>query len=282
MTADPTSSTVDLAAYERRIGLGLRTAAPTVETLERIVAHHARAIPFENIEVMVGRVPALDVAALQAKMLHRPRGGYCFEQNNLLRAVLLHLGYEVHRLEGRVRAGVPAEVETGRTHMALRVTVDGVDHLADVGFGGMAPVAPLRLASRAEQPAADGVYRLVEVGHAGELLLQARHHEGWADGYRLQPGEAQHIDHEIGNWYVATHAKSMLRQNLLVARAVPGGRLTLFNRQLTLRRPSTAEPVVRTLANRAELGDALADEFGLALDAPDLAAVAAIVAARDA
>lgn len=279
MTSD--TALLDLAAYQQRIDLDLSQAAPTLATLARIIAHHARAIPFENIEVMTGRVPALDLAALQAKMVRQRRGGYCFEQNTLLRAVLLRLGYAVRRLEGRVRAGVPAEVETGRTHMALRVTIDGVDHLADVGFGGTAPLAPLLLASRAEQPAASGVHRFVEVGDAGELLLQAKTHEGWSDGYRLQAAEPQHIDHEIGNWYVATHAKSMLRQNLLVARAVPGGRLTLFNRQLSLRRPATAAPIERTLVTRAELAEALDGEFDLQIAAADLDRVAATIAARD-
>jgi len=271
---------IDLDAYQRRIGLDLGRAPPTLATLTRLIAHHAHAIPFENIEVMAGRVPALDPAALQAKMLTQQRGGYCFEQNNLLRSVLLQLGYTVQRLEARVRAGVPADVETGRTHMALRVTIDGVDHLADVGFGGMAPVAPLQLARRDEQPASEGVYRLVEVD--GELLMQARHHDGWADGYRIAAAAPHHVDYEIGNWYVATHARSMLRQNLLVARAVPGGRLTLFNRQLTLRRPETGAPIERTLATSAEIARVLADEFDLRIDAADLAAVTRIIGARDA
>src|SRR5260221_3682318 len=179
--------TIDLDAYQRRIALDLGSrAAPTLATLTRLIEHHARAIRFETIEVMAGRVRALDVGALQAKMLQQKRGGYCFEQNNLLRTCLLQLGYEVQRLEARVRAGVPADVVTGRTHMALRVTIDGVDHLADDGFGGMAPVAPLELASRGEQPAADGLYRLVDVD--GDLLMQARSHQRWADANRIRPG----------------------------------------------------------------------------------------------
>ena len=280
MTMMNNEPTIDLDAYQRRIGLDLGgRAAPTLATFARLIEHHARAIPFENIEVMAGRVPALDVGALQAKMLQQKRGGYCFEQNNLLRACLLQLGYQVQRLEARVRAGVPAEVVTGRTHMALRVTIDGVDHLADVGFGGMAPAAPLELASRGEQPAADGLYRFVDV--EGDLLMQTRSHEGWADCYRIAPVAPQHVDYEIGNWYVATHAKSMLRQNLLVARAVPGGRLTLFNRQLTLRRPATAAPIERTLATRTEIEDVLAQEFDLQIDAADLDAVMRIVSPRD-
>ena len=93
---------------------------------------------------------------------------------------------------------------------------------------------------------------------------------------------AQHVDYEIANWYVATHAKSMLRQNLLVGRAVPGGRLTLFNRQLTLRRPATAAPIERTLTTRSEIEDVLANEFDLQIDAPDLDAVVRIIAPPEA
>ena len=279
MTMMNNEPTIDLDAYQRRIGLDLGSrAAPTLATLARLIEHHARAIPFENIEVMAGRVPALDIGALQAKMLQQKRGGYCFEQNNLLRSCLLQLGYQVQRLEARVRAGVPAEVVTGRTHMALRVTIDGVDHLADVGFGGMAPVAPLELASRGEQPAADGLYRFVDV--EGDLLMQTRSHEGWADCYRIAPATAQHVDYEIGNWYVATHDRAFLGQNLLVARATDEGRLTLCNEQLTLRRPGVREHEQRTLEHRTEFAEVLVDAFGLALDDAEIDAVMALMERR--
>lgn len=265
---------IDLAAYQRRIGFD-GPLIPTLETLTRLVACHAAAIPFENIDVLAGRVPGLDAASLQQKLVQGRRGGYCFEQNGLLRTVLQQAGFAAKGLEARVRAGVPADIVTGRTHMALRVTIDGDDYLADVGFGGLAPTAPLKLASRAEQAVAGGIYRFVDT--ESELLLQSETDEGWSDCYRIGPDEPQHVDYEIGNWYVATHPKAMLRHNLLVARAVEGGRLTLFNHQLSLRRAATEPPEERRVNTRAEFADVLGDEFGLQIDVADLDAVMGVL-----
>ena len=69
----------------------------------------------------------------------------------------------------------------------------------------------------------------------------------------------------------------MLRQNLLVARSTNGGRLTLFNNKLSLRGPAMAQPDETTLSARAEFADALADAFGLQIDAADLDAVMAVI-----
>jgi N-hydroxyarylamine O-acetyltransferase len=263
---------LDLGAYWRRIGFA-GAPAPTRECLDSLIERHAATIPFENIEVLARRVPKLDLAGLQDKMVRQRRGGYCFEQNRLFLAVLRAVGFDAHPMEARIRSGVPADVVTARTHLATRVVLDGVDHLVDVGCGTIAPVAPLVLASRDEQAAGSGFYRFVDV--EGELLLQGRDAEGWADCYRLLPSRPHAIDCEMGNWFVATHPKSMLGHNLLVGRAIAGGRLRLFNRRLSTFRPEHAAPVEQTLQTRAEFADALADGFGLDVAPADLDAVMA-------
>src|SRR5689334_4828490 len=172
-----TQHTLDLGAYADRIGLE-GPLEPTHDTLARLVAAHASAIPFENVEVLAGRVPRLDAAALEANLVRRRRGGYCFDKNGFLLAVLRQAGFVAHGLEARVRTGVPADVTTARTHMAVRVTLDGEDWLADVGFGAHAPTAPLRLAERGAQRDPQNGYRLLDVEH--DRLLQCLTHEGWS------------------------------------------------------------------------------------------------------
>jgi N-hydroxyarylamine O-acetyltransferase len=265
---------IDLPAYLARIGIEGGLPPPTLETLARLQQAHAHAIAFENVEVLARRVPDLALAALEDKIVRRGRGGYCFEQNGLFLGVLRALGFRVRALEGRVRTGVPADVETGRTHMALAVTLDGEEWLADVGFGGLAPTAPLRLASRAEQATPHGAYRLVEA--EADLLLQARTFDGWIDGYRLGPDRPRPIDAEMGNWFVATSPGAFLRRNLLVSRSTAAGRLTLFNRELTLRQGDDA-PTKRLLASHDEIARTLRIDMGLRIDDADLAAVLAIL-----
>ena len=274
MSAD--ADDLDLAAYLRRIGLaGMPAPTPTRASLELLIRHHALAIPFENVEVLARRVPRLDLDGLQAKLVGQRRGGYCFEQNTLFRHVLRAIGFDATPMEARIRSGVPADVVTARTHLATRVHLDGVDLLADVGCGTIAPTAPLLLANRDEQAAGSGFYRLVEAGD--ELLLQTREAGGWKDCYQLLPGRPHTIDCEMGNWFVATWPKSMLGANLLVGRAIAGGRLRLFNRRLSTFLPECAAPQERELQTRAEFADVLADGFGLDIAAADLDAVMAAI-----
>jgi len=277
MTDTTAPHALDLPAYLARIGLEGERPPATLETLARLQRAHAHAIAFENVEVLARRVPDLALEALERKIVRGGRGGYCFEQNGLFLGVLRALGFDVRPLEGRVRTGVPADVETGRTHMALAVTLEGEEWLADVGFGGLAPTAPLRLASRAEQATPHGVYRLVDAGL--DLLLQARTSDGWVDGYRLGPDRPRAVDAQIGNWFVATWPQAFLRQNLVVSRSTAAGRLTLFNRELGLRQGDAA-PTKRLLASHEALAHVLRVDMGLRLADADLAAVCAIVDAQ--
>ena len=263
---------LDLDAYCRRIGLR-GALASTRDCLDRLIQCHAMAIPFENIEVLAKRVPQLDDDGLQRKMVQQRRGGYCFEQNQLFRGVLQACGFDAHPLEARIRVGVPEDIVTARTHLATRVVLDGVDHLVDVGCGGVAPLAPLSLASRDDQAAGTGTFRFEDVER--DVMLRTLAAEGWIDCYRIMPTAPHRIDCEMGNWFVATHPKSMLGRNLLVARALDDGRLRLFNHRLSTFRPESAAPVEQTLQTRAEFADVFADGFGLDVAPADLDAVMA-------
>jgi arylamine N-acetyltransferase len=120
--------------------------------LAGLIRHHVQAIPFENLDILLGRPILIDLDSVQAKLVAERRGGYCFEQNTLFAAVLRELGFAVTTLAGRVRLGAPEAVPTPRTHMVLRVEFpdDGGPWLADVGFG-FSPTGPLRLVAGLEQ-----------------------------------------------------------------------------------------------------------------------------------
>src|SRR5690242_5432571 len=65
-------------AYFKRIGwTGARE--PSFATLAAIACHHPRAIPFENLDVLLGKPPQLDLSSLEHKLVAQRRGGYCFE-----------------------------------------------------------------------------------------------------------------------------------------------------------------------------------------------------------
>jgi len=266
----------DLEAYLRRIGHAGPVAADPA-TLAALVAAHRHAIAFENFDGLAGRVPRLDLASLQAKLVGARRGGFCFEQNGLLRAALERLGFAVQTLEGRVRTG-PSH-DTPRTHSALRVTLDGVAWLADVGFGALSPGVPMRLEA-GEPVAHEGeAWRLDDAepdadGRVEGWLLRTMSDRHWHEVYRLHPRPVGLVDEEMANWYVSTNPQAMLQRNLVVSRPLPGGaRLALLNDRLTVRHAGV-KTERRHLASRAEFADVLADGFGL--DIPDAALDAAL------
>ena len=74
---------IDLDAYFSRIGYQ-GPAAPSLDVLNGIVHAHISTIPFENLDVLLGRVILLEPEALQNKLVADHRGGYCFEHNGLL------------------------------------------------------------------------------------------------------------------------------------------------------------------------------------------------------
>ncbi len=78
---------LDLDAYLRRIEYA-GERAPSRATLDALHLAHATHIPFENLDILLGRPIRLDLASLQAKLVAGRRGGYCFEQNLLFAAAL--------------------------------------------------------------------------------------------------------------------------------------------------------------------------------------------------
>jgi len=83
---------MDLDAYFRRIGYS-GSRAPTLETLAALHALHPTAIPFENLDTLRGAPVRLDLDSLERKLVRQRRGGYCFEQNLLLRTCSPRSGF---------------------------------------------------------------------------------------------------------------------------------------------------------------------------------------------
>ena len=109
----------DLDAYFARIGYA-GPRAPTLPVLAALHRLHPAAIPFEAIDVLLGRPISLAPADIFAKLVTGGRGGYCFEQNGLFRLALTALGFGVTPLIARSWYGRPLDQPRPRTHMALR------------------------------------------------------------------------------------------------------------------------------------------------------------------
>ena len=251
---------IDLDAYFCRIGYE-GPAAATLETLNGIMEAHVRTIPFENLDVLLGRGVDLAAAALQDKLIERRRGGYCFEQNGLLLLVLETLGFAVTPLSARVRYQRPRDFTPPRTHLFLRVVIDGVPWIADVGVGGLSLTSAIRFDVEGEQLTRHEARRII--WEDGRFFHQARLADDWHDVLEFTGEEMPPIDRELANWYTSAHPQSHFRTRLMAARALPdGGRLTLLNRDLSLRDRS-GRVQTRVLSTHDELLAVLAGDFGL-------------------
>jgi N-hydroxyarylamine O-acetyltransferase len=252
--------TLDLDAYLRRIGYdGPRE--PTLDALSALHVLHPAAIPFENLDPLLGRPVSLDLDSLQSKLVGRRRGGYCFEQNALFWAALEAMGFAITPLIARVVWMAPPEAPLGpRNHMLLKVDLAEGPYIADVGFGGQIFSAPLKLEAEIEQRTAEGVFRVVPAGHA--VAVETRLPAGWSALYRFTLEPAERADYEVSNWHTSTHPQSLFTNNLLAERLTPKVRVSLFNRRLIRRYPDGGAEVVE-LTTPVSLAAALEAEFDL-------------------
>jgi N-hydroxyarylamine O-acetyltransferase len=224
------NSGFDLRAYLERVGLDQEPGISR-ESLAVLHEAHLRAIPFENLDILLERPIDLSLSALQEKLVQQKRGGYCFEQNTLFRAALESLGFRVASLAARVRAG--SSIVRPRTHMLLRVDLDDGPFLADVGFGGDGLVHPLPLEHGAEVRTGDTGHRLQQEQEI--WILQGNQTGEWTDLYAFTLEPQYPVDFEMANHFTSTYGRSPFVQSLTVQRAWPHGSTILRNRDLILR-----------------------------------------------
>ena len=256
-----TSRLIDIESYFKRIGYQGGTI-PNLSTLESIHALHPAAIPFENIDPLLGRPVKLELAALQEKLVRGRRGGYCFEQNTLLAAALTTLGYSVSLLAARVCWMAPPERPAGpRTHMLLHVDCEDGSYLADVGFGGHLFAGPLKLQTDIEQKTPANTMRILE-GDNG-FTVQTHLPSGWQDVYRFSLAPELPVDFELANWFTSTNPDYLFSNNLLVERLTSDARHSLFNTRLLMRKNDSTEE--RVISDGEELAQVMESIFGITL-----------------
>jgi N-hydroxyarylamine O-acetyltransferase len=251
----------DLDAYFKRIGYSDGRTA-TLETLRGLHFHHPQAIPFENLNPLLGLPVLLDSSSLQQKLVHDRRGGYCYEQNSMFRHALEAVGFKVVGLAARVLWSVPENTVLPRTHMLLRIDVQGEAYIADVGFGGLTLTSPLRLEAGIEQSTPHEAFRLTK--DREEFIMQAKIGGDWKSLYRFTLQEQLLPDYEMANWYVSCHPKSRFVNGLIVAKAARDRRYALSNNEFVVH-DINGNTERRLLATGAEIRRVLEEPFGLAL-----------------
>jgi len=249
---------LDLDGYFDRIQWRGATA-PTYATLAGLLDAHMTHIPFENIDVLLGRPVRLDLEGLQAKLVQARRGGYCFEHATLFAAVLEGLGFAPVRHAARVIVFRPRS-EMPRTHMFLSVTADGARYVVDPGFGLFGSRQPLPLDGTGV-PADRPTHRMAREGD--HWVLHATRDGAQIPAWVSTLEVENPIDFEMANHFTATHPGSQFVNWIMASAVTPEGRVNVMNRNVThLRGDATT---TAQLPDRTALRALLAAHFGFDL-----------------
>lgn len=254
---------LDIDAYLDRIGYDSELD-PTAETLHALHRAHALTIPFENLDITLGRGVSLDLDALQGKMIQHRRGGYCFEHNLLFAALLERVGFTVRRYLGRVLSTDPSQIQP-RTHMTLHVDAEGATWHADVGFG-TALTEPIPLVDGVEVDQGGWQHGLVRRDD-GAWALRSLGPDGWSERYVYTRERQHHVDYVAASHFTSTHPTSHFTHGPVAVRITPAARHRLHGLELSTATPDGADD--RRTVSPEEIEPILRDTFGIELEPED-------------
>jgi N-hydroxyarylamine O-acetyltransferase len=254
-------STLDTDTRDRLLHrIGLESAPPaTASGLRQVHRAFVSHIPYENLAIQLGETEALDPEELVQRVLRGGRGGYCFEVNSVLHALLESLGFTVERRQAIVGAREAHVRGEPTNHMALVVdTPDEGRFIAEAGWGE-GPLDPLPLA---EGTATSGAFerRLVRDGE-GDGWWLTQHEFGSTAGFRFADAPASLADFAPHHLRLSTSPDSAFVAGLIVQRPFDDRILTLRSRTLALDGPDVYER--RVLPDRQAFADVLQERFGI-------------------
>jgi len=281
-----------LERYLSRIGLSEHVAqgkekpvfALDRATLALLMAGQSRCISFENIDVVLKKQISMSPADVEKKLVDDCRGGYCWEQNTLLRMALEELGYEVKPVMCRVRWGKADDSEepnTPYTHLALIVRVDHGEmeksnyFLADVGFAGTNSMDPVDLGMGPKpQDLPEGSYRVVPSKHKDFHVLQLRvknDPDEWRPLYEWREESAPFVDQECSNWFSCTYPTARFTNQFFICRIVGDERHHILNDQYVIRKGHGVNKDVTTeqITGKKRLLSLVNEVFGIKLGGVD-------------
>ena len=272
-----------LGGYLKRIGLA---SPPPADAAGLSLVQQAQrlAIPFENLDIQLGRPIRLDSEAVFAKLVTGGRGGYCFEQNRLLADMLDLLDIANRPLLARPQLRTDPAIIPPRTHMLLLVDLAGEMLIADAGFGGSSiPALPLRDGTEAQT--SDGARHRLRM-EGGDWLLEragprdttdgrALDHGDWQAQYRFDLASVAPMDLEQANHWTATYPQSRFVLSPIVSRVLPNGFASMTGTEVNIKDAAGEAVTRREIEDTADMQRTLAHTFGIKLSAAESAQVLA-------
>lgn len=247
---------MDIEKYLNRFQ-ALNHMNPSLQQLTELQRLHMSRIPFENVDV-IRRIPIyLNLNTIYEKIVHRNRGGYCYELNGLFHWLLEQLGYDASLIAATVYRpnGQWAKPET---HAAIIVYLEE-PYLVDVGFGD-STILPIPLNGR-PQTDVSGTYAIQQTGKGFFDLVRTRNGTS-RPLYRFSTSEKKLTDFHEGCVFNQVSPESTFTHVDIVTIATPAGRMTLKDYEVTV--SEWGETHSKSLTDE-EKRFVLSDSFGIRL-----------------
>lgn len=217
-----------ISRFFQRIGMDPCTPIEmTVDFLGKVQLHCVLNIAYENLDILENKPLQLTPDALYDKIVHRCRGGYCFELNGLLTQMLRAMGFEVSERFARFLRG-ETEVPMRRHRVTIVHMKDG-DYLCDIGVGIISPRFPLRIEENTVQEQNGETYRFTKNARHGWILWDL-HHGQWREYICFNDDRAFDVDFLQPSFYCEKHPASPFNKEYMIAIKTETGRRTIDGR----------------------------------------------------
>ena len=250
---------MEIRAYLRRIEY-FGSLRPTINVLRRLHRQHLLTVPFENLDIHLGRPIRLDQKRFFKKIVEEQRGGYCYELNGCFAWLLKRLGFNVTMLSARV-AGKNGGFSPEFDHMVLLVQLEE-RWLADVGFGDLF-AEPKRIDLRKPQREDGKMFVISKNGQARLLSRKLEGQRSWSPQYSFRLKSHRLAEFASRNRYQQTSPKSHFTKGRIVSRLTSSGRVSLSDSKLTT--TTDRIKVEHLVGSSAEFNRLLFKHFGIRL-----------------
>jgi N-hydroxyarylamine O-acetyltransferase len=227
----PKAPKINVDAYLERIDQKKET--PSLRYLKELQKAHLIHVPFENLDIHYGSKIILDYRKIFEKVIHRKRGGFCYELNGLFYHLLSNLGFDCYVISAEVKNKETGEFGRPFDHMAILVFIEDDLWLADVGFGD-GIINPLRIKVGEVQMDYTKYWKIEEDPDDNVILKVSRDTSQYESMLRFTTEEKQLIQFIEMCEYHQTAVASPFTQKKLITRLLPNGRVTLTERKLKI------------------------------------------------
>ena len=251
---------MDTKAYLERIRYRGRIR-PSPDVLRELHREHLLSIPFENLDIHLGRPIILSKKAFYDKIIREHRGGFCYELNGLFATLLDELGFKVSMLSARV-AQKGGGFSPNFDHMTLLVQLEH-PWLVDVGFGDSF-TEPKRLDMSGPQADREKQYRFTRRDGWTLLSRRPKGNSVWEPQYlfSLRPRKLEEFIPRC-RWQ-QTSPRSHFKKGRVCTRLTSNGRLSLTDTKFIVTRGGRRSE--RSVKDTQEFAVLLRRHFGIDLN----------------